>query len=428
MHRLRHVRWGIWIVLLIQLLGGGMAYADSYTQQDIYQMGIGYYDVSGGSCATGDTTLAGDDPEQEVWNYFTGTVGLSAAATAGIMGNLEQESGFNPSARETPTAWTDMTNNYNDAVGLAQWDGSLRPQMIKAGEAAGLTVQDLETASSKNLSFQLQYLSQQLQSMTDSNGQTIIATLKTYTTSSTQEASTAAQYFLSAFEKGSDPGGIRESNAESIYTKYSGTTGTTTGGGGCAVTASYTTCANGTPITSGVAKIYCEALRFNHTASYSESAMGNHMGSNLTWIQQVCPAAAQPEGTKAGTITPSCYVDCSGLVNISVYLAFGYDLQENTTSEYADSLPSAKPQLWEQVKLSQVQEGDLIQPAAEHGGHVEIIEKAVPIPGGGTEIYTMGAHTSNVAQYDQVDTVNYPASPGDVYLHWIGPTGGGEED
>jgi cell wall-associated NlpC family hydrolase len=221
----------------------------------------------------------------------------------------------------------------------------------------------------------------------------------------------AALSFDQNFEGGSDPGGVRETDAQAILQKYAGTTSTSTPGdsGGCSSSSISPDCQAAT----GVSKILCAAKRYD-PASYSETPMGDHEpGGNPQWIKEVCPAA----GTATGKITASCYVDCSGLVNIAVYDAFGYNLNENTYSEIADSLSTASPRLWKQIPFSQVQPGDLIQPGAYVGGHVEIIDHL-----SGNTIYTFGAHTSQVPQPEQVDPASYQHSSSDVYLHWIGPT------
>lgn len=84
---------------------------------DSSQIQWGGTDSSGGTDASsGGTTVAsanisGSDVAKNVWNYFTKDAGYSKAATAGLMGNLYQESGMNPA-------------NVSGKVagGLAQWE------------------------------------------------------------------------------------------------------------------------------------------------------------------------------------------------------------------------------------------------------------------------------------------------------------------
>lgn len=73
---------------------------------------------SGSSSSTG-TDYSGNVPvavntgdvAKTLWNYFTGEAGYSKAATAGILGNLQQESGLNPA-----------NTSGKVAGGLAQWE------------------------------------------------------------------------------------------------------------------------------------------------------------------------------------------------------------------------------------------------------------------------------------------------------------------
>ena len=405
----------VWCVLSVFILLAPPALTYAQQSNDDIQSIVGqtpFYDPNAQPCQqpSATTILVGTDNEEKIWNFFVGQ-GLSGQATAGIMGNLQQESTFDPSAHQTAGAWADMSNNYNEAVGLFQWDGGNRPQMIKAAESQGLALQVLETSSDQNLAWQLNYSLGQMKGTSPTGTQNVFGGLQKSPQSTDPKA--AATFFNHGFESGSDPGGVRESNAATIYAKYSGGGGggssSSSSSGGCSTSQTGANCTQGSASVTGLAKIYCEALRFNHKASYSETALGDHMGSNTPWINQVCPQLKN--NLQGATITPSCLVDCSGLVNISVYLAFGYDLNENTTSERAD-----EGKLWKVIPRSAIQTGDLIQPAAEAGGHVEIIDK---VQNG--IVYTMGAHTSNAPQPDQVDTVSYPTSPGDLYLQWIGP-------
>lgn len=56
--------------------------------------------------------LAGTEVSEQVWNYFR-SLGFSEQATAGIMGNMYQESRMNPSA---------LQNGVGPAAGICQWE------------------------------------------------------------------------------------------------------------------------------------------------------------------------------------------------------------------------------------------------------------------------------------------------------------------
>lgn len=130
----------------------------SSDQTNVFNSGVNYFDIaSGGASGTCSTILTGGDQVQQAFNFLIGK-GLSKEAAAGILGNLKMESGVDPTAEQTPGAWEDMSDDYNHAVGLAQWDGSRRPTMINYAEAHGLTLQDLKNGGPKDMSFQLDYL------------------------------------------------------------------------------------------------------------------------------------------------------------------------------------------------------------------------------------------------------------------------------
>lgn len=62
--------------------------------------------------ATGSAPLTGNSVEEQVWNYFT-SHGFTKEATAGIMGNIWQESKFKPDA---------IQHGSGHAAGLFQWE------------------------------------------------------------------------------------------------------------------------------------------------------------------------------------------------------------------------------------------------------------------------------------------------------------------
>lgn len=66
-----------------------------------------------GASAASAANITGSDNAQKVWNYFTGA-GYSKAATAGILGNMQQESGVNPASIQG--------NGKGPAAGIVQWE------------------------------------------------------------------------------------------------------------------------------------------------------------------------------------------------------------------------------------------------------------------------------------------------------------------
>lgn len=107
--------------------------------------------VSGASCCP-NTNLNGGDNPAKIFNYLV-SKGLTPPQAAGIMGNLQAESHFDPTIEQAPGAWSDMSGAYHKAVGIAQWDGGRRVTIVKAAEA--------QKKDPKDLGFQLDYLFQE---------------------------------------------------------------------------------------------------------------------------------------------------------------------------------------------------------------------------------------------------------------------------
>ena len=107
---------------------------------------------SGGACAAAgagsiQSQLRGGSNAERVWNYFIGR-GLSPIATAGAMGNIEQESGFDPWVNE---------GGSGIGFGLIQWSFERRTKVENALRAAGIT-EYTEATSEQGLLVQLDYL------------------------------------------------------------------------------------------------------------------------------------------------------------------------------------------------------------------------------------------------------------------------------
>lgn len=346
--------------------------------------------TAGGCCST--TALSGDDNATKVYNYFIGK-GLSPAAAAGIMGNMQAESHFNATAEQNPGAWEDLsTRNVNEGgkggVGLVQWDGGRRPAVIKYMESQGLTDADFHHATDKLLGTELDYVWKELQGP-------YVDTL--HAIQKETDAGQAAYDFHKGYEGSSDsPDQIKQNRmdpAETFFKQYSGSTSGGSSGAGCAGVSPNCTSAQ------GVAKILCAAKAYD-TVSYSESAAGGHLPGGAAAWHKTCPV-----------IGPSCVLDCSGLVNIAVYDAFKVELNENTDGERA-----AIGKYWKKISFSELQPGDLVQP---NTGHVEIVDHVK-----GKNVYAFAAHTDGVPQPQQVgEWDNDPDvdGPNSLYLHYIGP-------
>lgn len=141
-----------------------------------------------------------------IWNFLK-YKGLSDAAAAGVLGNIQAESGFNPGVVE-------KANGIG--FGLIQWSFGRRTALENAAKKAGV--------DPSNLQFQLEYLWQESLDPNTSYGQKL-KNAGFYTTNS---ASDAAYYFHKYVEISADSRARIESNrcqpAEQWYNKFKGTT------------------------------------------------------------------------------------------------------------------------------------------------------------------------------------------------------------
>ncbi|MCA9327359.1 hypothetical protein KDA14_02405 [Candidatus Saccharibacteria bacterium] len=204
-----------------------------------------------GCSATGSTSLVGGDNEEKVWNYLRGQ-GLTPVATAGIMGNFEQESsGFDPAAKESkytmalPAIYPKSDPKRRVGYGIAQWTYDTRQDGLFAkmdeaglqdyyGEGWGHPERDKTMSARDNdalLLLELNYAWEQ-----DS---TTIKGLKDKLNEITTEKGDkgTAVFFHNAYEgSGDNASQIQErvTSATKILGKYSDVT--TTDSGGCSGT------------------------------------------------------------------------------------------------------------------------------------------------------------------------------------------------
>ena len=140
-----------------------------------------------------------------IWNFLK-YKGLSDAAAAGVLGNIQAESGFNPGIQEYATG---------EGYGLIQWSFSRRDSLEAAAAARGVDVSDLQ--------FQLEYLWEESLDPSTSYGKNLAAA-GFYTTTS---ASDAAYYFHKYVEISADSQAAIQNNrcatAEKWYSEFSGT-------------------------------------------------------------------------------------------------------------------------------------------------------------------------------------------------------------
>ena len=156
-----------------------------------------FYDPNDG-CAvngapdTGSDSVTGSDNEQKIWNWLVGQ-GFTGAEAAGIMGNIEQESAFDP----TVIQGGGNTNNPADAGGggwgLVQWTPGAK--VLTDVKGAGVTGPVYTIAAE----LQIAYWEAQGNGQWAGEGNTI-AKIKAITGSDNNAADQAANIWVNNFE------------------------------------------------------------------------------------------------------------------------------------------------------------------------------------------------------------------------------------
>jgi hypothetical protein len=203
------------VLLFIVSITGSSALA----QADIYRSLVApFYDPnssSDGSCGVSvDINLSGNDNIEKAFNYFVGK-GLTGAQTAGILGNLMQESHINPTAQQDGSS--DPAPKNNVGFGIAQWTFTGRQQPLV----------DLAKSSNQpatSLAVQLDYVWMELSGTPPAaNYGKALASLKT-----TSSVDAAVQDFEKNYEAAGDPQmANRLRYGQQVFAKFGGSTGTT---------------------------------------------------------------------------------------------------------------------------------------------------------------------------------------------------------
>jgi hypothetical protein len=116
---------------------------DYYSGNDIL-----FYDpdASCGTSGSGSANLVGNSNAEKIWNFLV-SKGLTNEQTAGVMGNIQAESNYEPNKVE-------QANGVG--YGIAQWSYGRRTALEAAAKKKGVDVSDM--------AFQLEYLYQELTS------------------------------------------------------------------------------------------------------------------------------------------------------------------------------------------------------------------------------------------------------------------------
>lgn len=151
----------------------------SLSQNDRRSLWTPFYDPDspfGGACSPyGDVGIEGSENGEKIWSYLVGR-GLTVEQSAGIMGNLFQESGYIPTKQENPGSIRGHTNKTLDEVfsqdlggwGIAQWTFGrrdiLKDTVLEELDSSYYTYQDIEESRNDQLLIlQLEFMYEEMQ-------------------------------------------------------------------------------------------------------------------------------------------------------------------------------------------------------------------------------------------------------------------------
>ena len=231
----------------------------------------------GQCCDTvGSTALNGSDNKAKIYNYLIGK-GLTSTQAAGIMGNMEAESSFDPtlveygfpnsrgetSVQGQPSSHDDnippSNANGQPGYGIVQWSGGRKDGLQQLASSRNLKPSDLGV--------QLDYMWQEL------NGSYKSSVLDPIKASTSLEDAT--YIWLEHYEiPGDIPGQkpIRLGFAQSMLQELGGGTSSTTAGGG-----TDSGCGTGNAVSGSVAKIIEVAQQELATAPTDSAGIANYI-------------------------------------------------------------------------------------------------------------------------------------------------------
>ena len=111
--------FAISFAITMQPVSLAAGYPDSYVTNDILWYKENDSTTCSGSSSNG---VSGSDNQEKIWGYLR-NAGLSAEQTAGVMANIQAESGFSPTRHEVGQGWE------SGGWGLAQWTFGRRTQI-----------------------------------------------------------------------------------------------------------------------------------------------------------------------------------------------------------------------------------------------------------------------------------------------------------
>lgn len=254
----------------------------------------------GAGGAGAPSKVVGRDIEKKVWNYLRGA-GYSEEQTAGVMGNIERESGFNPFIAQGEAS----TPSVNSGWGLVQWTGSRHAEIRDAvidelGTEYYIAAPNMQqlpaTMSAEDVDamvlFQLRYIIGELEGVEKAAGDHLAST-------------TTVEEATRSFEAKYERSGVmaieeRIANAQAFYDHYSGTATPAPGG-----TADETTADTGPVDAADVMSADCTGSTISpgsEAGSVTPCPSGTPGCVNIAALTQPsallsCPAGTTDQGT-----------------------------------------------------------------------------------------------------------------------------------
>ena len=207
---LRQICSGL-LVGVMFLLSGSSAFGDPLPQSEIIDLNTKpNYVISSASCTSsgsgGSVTLVGNGNAQKTWNFLS-QKGLGNTATAAVMGNIQQESQFNPEIMQKGGSSQNPSDADPLGWGLAQWTpGSKTPGLAATANVTG-PIYELGT--------QLQLIWAEMNGTAPTGYQNVTGGLK-----SQSSLAGAVEFFRANFEGGTP--GMRLAYAQQALTTYGG--------------------------------------------------------------------------------------------------------------------------------------------------------------------------------------------------------------
>lgn len=216
--RLKRIFWLILGVLFVfsSLSGQGLAQQISNCDKaHIYKDTVWYDPCNDTSSSCECTSLVGSDREEQTWNFFKAN-GLSDEQVAGVMGNILQESHFDPEIMQIGGDSKDPYDAGSLGWGIVQWSGNAGPRST-GDKVTAIYRQTGVTGPVYELCTQLDMVWAEMNGVSPTGVKNMVQGLKQIS-----DPAEAARYFNTNFEGGTDPGGIREQNAINILKQYQG--------------------------------------------------------------------------------------------------------------------------------------------------------------------------------------------------------------